>query len=106
MKNTSHGIEVIGFVETTDEFLYLNKIKTGKVERKLATDVLQFVFLGTTGFRFPIANYPTTSACELYVYTHEIIMKLSLYGFTVSAILMDGGINNREFIKCILTPVH
>jgi len=46
-----------GFKEVTDESQFIDSILSGKKEIKLATHVLQFVFLGFTGFRFP-APFP------------------------------------------------
>lgn len=36
-----------------------NVLFSGKTELQLATHVLQFVFLSDSGFRFPIAQFPS-----------------------------------------------
>ena len=50
-------------------------------------------------FVFPVANFPTTTAqaSELYVHVHEAIRLIRYYGFKVTAIMMDGGVQNRDF---------
>ena len=53
---------------------------------KLATHVLQFFFLGDTGFRFPVAHFPCQEcqAAEIYVLVWDIVKHLMRTGFTVS----------------------
>jgi hypothetical protein len=46
----------------------MDQIKSNKRERVLATHVLQFVFLGFTGFRFPFAHFPSTTASATDMY--------------------------------------
>jgi hypothetical protein len=71
----------------------------GKV--KLATHVLQFVFLGHTGFRFPFAHWPTTEASATSLYTHfwKAVYWLLQGGFIVHYCCCDGGSANRSFVK-------
>jgi hypothetical protein len=51
------------------ESLVFDQISSGKKQRILATHALQFLFLGFTGFRFPCAHFPSTTASgyELYL---------------------------------------
>ena len=51
----------------------------------LATHILQFVYLGHTGFKWPVAYYTTTEAqaTELMVLVWRVINTLSTYGFEV-----------------------
>jgi hypothetical protein len=92
---------LVGWVDTTDEGRDIHMIKTKSVNQELATEVFQVSFLGYTGFRFPIAHYPTTgiSAAEIYIIIYDIISKLQSWGFYVDFILQDGGNQNRQFIK-------
>ncbi|KAK3099914.1 hypothetical protein FSP39_011714 [Pinctada imbricata] len=98
-KNGKHYI--IGFKEESD---LMECIKSGKCELKMATHVLQFVFLGFTGFRFPIFHYPTVqaSACDLYLEVWRTIDLLKLFGFTVRYISTDGAETNRDLAKVLL----
>lgn len=93
--------KLIGFVETGVEGESLRTIKSQKVEPILASEVLQVTFLGYTGFRFPIAHYPTNtvSAAELYGIIWDIISELQSWGFIADFILQDGGDQNRQFMK-------
>lgn len=53
-------------------------------EPKLATHVLQFIFLSDTGFRFPIAQFPS-GACtptDLFILFWEGVLKMLETGFT------------------------
>ena len=52
----------------------------------LATHVLQFVFVGNTGFRWPLAYYSTTEAhaSELIDIVWEVINALSSFEFKVN----------------------
>jgi hypothetical protein len=55
----------IGWVDTGNEGDNLRILKEQNVTKKLATDVLQITFLGYTGFRFPVAHYPTDGVIYL-----------------------------------------
>lgn len=56
----------------------------------LAQYVLQFVFVGHTGFRFLVAHWPSIEAtsAELDDHLEQVIDTLHLYGFTVSKCLI------------------
>ena len=51
--------ELVGWIDTGEEAHNLNVLGEKGVNQSLATVVLQFTFLGNSGFRFPIANFPT-----------------------------------------------
>lgn len=55
---------------------------------QIATHILQLVFLGDYGFRFPIAYFATTEAvaAELHIIVWEAIHQLKRRGFTVKYI--------------------
>ena len=52
----------------------------------IAQYIVQFVFVGHSGFRFPVAFWPTTeaTAAELDDHLEEVVDILHLYGFIVS----------------------
>jgi hypothetical protein len=52
--------------------LVFDQISSGKKQRILATHALQFLFLGFTGFRFPCAHFPSTTASGYELYTQNI----------------------------------
>lgn len=93
-----------GFKEVTDESQFIDSILSGKKEIKLATHVLQFVFLGFTGFRFPLFHFPTeqASAPELYLLFWKIVNILSTFGFKIQYVSLDGAQTNRDFAKLLL----
>ena len=75
----------------------MNFLNDHKREVTLAEYVLQFIFLGYDGFRFPFAYYPTkgANAPEMYFLLWDAILKLKQYGFIVDFLIMDGASNNR-----------
>lgn len=68
---------------------------------EVASHVLQFLYLGNEGFRFPFAYYPTCEAspADLYHKFWEAAMILEANGFNVIYGCFDGGENNRSFVK-------
>lgn len=104
LKKKGNGFELVGFVDISDESVLMNKLLTGGNERKLAHHVLQLVFLGNSGFRFPFAHFPvtTTSAPELFLIFWKAIKMLNIYGFTVRYVSLDGAQSNRDFMKMLL----
>ena len=103
LKRTSDGFELIGFVELCEESKYINTLM-GHHTLKLATHVLQLLFLGITGFRFPIAHFPTTQITppELYLIFWKSVQMLGIYGFRVIYTSLDGAQTNRTFMKMLL----
>ena len=93
--------KLVGWVDTGVEGRDLRILKDGHVKRKLATEVFQVIFLGYSGFRFPLLHYPTTgiNASDMSIIIHDTIAQLHDYGFQVDFVLQDGGSENRQFIK-------
>ena len=91
-KNTVDGLVDMGSLA---EDLYL--LNQHKNELRVATHVLQFLFLSYDGFRFPFAYFPSTGAnvSELYLTMWEAIAKLATYDFTIDYVCLDGASNNR-----------
>lgn len=54
-RKQNNDIKLIGFTECTPESIVFDQMKSSKREKTLATHVLQLVFLGFTGFRFPFS---------------------------------------------------
>jgi hypothetical protein len=80
-KKRGGDIQLIAFAECTPESLVFDQISSGKKQRILATHALQFLFLGFTGFRFPCAHFPSTTASgyELYLLLWEAVNMLSSF---------------------------
>ncbi|XP_070556446.1 uncharacterized protein [Ptychodera flava] len=73
----------------------------GNLEVVTATHVLQFVFVGDGGFRYPVAHFPTrecppTTLYRLFLEGVQILLK---GGFHVYWSCCDGGESNRGFIN-------
>ncbi|ELU13368.1 hypothetical protein CAPTEDRAFT_194398 [Capitella teleta] len=72
-----------------------------KSDVQLASHVLQILFLSHSGFRFPVAHYPTheTQAPELFHVIWEAIDKLDDWGFKVEYLCQDGAVANRQLVQ-------
>ena len=72
----------------------------GKDEAIVANQVLQFSFLGNTGFRFPFAHWPTrnTSPGALFFTFWKAVKWLLRNGFEVFYVCLDGSEVNRQFV--------
>ena len=96
-----NGTTLIGLENINPESNALNMLKRGNTDCPLADHVLQLVFLGFSGFRFPIAYYPTylaASATDLNIIFWESVEVIESYGFEVYYTNMDGAITNRQFV--------
>lgn len=94
-------VELSGLVEAGEEGNICNVIRTGKKDKTVGTHVLQMVFLGISGFRFPFSHFITDGiqAPELYTLFWEAVDKLQTFGFNVVYTCMDGAQSNRSFMK-------
>ena len=100
------GISLSGFVDTGKSAMEIRTLNSKEKKQELATDVLQIVFQGYTGFRFPVAHYPTdgVKACDLHCILWEVVSHLHRWGFNIDFIMQDGGRDNRTFIKDCFPP--
>ncbi|XP_033763366.1 uncharacterized protein LOC117344648 [Pecten maximus] len=103
-KKANGTLKLIGFTECTPESVIFDQLKTNKQEKVLATHVLQLVFLGFTGFLFPFAHFPTTTASghELYLLVWKSVNMLSMFDFKIQYISTDGAQSNRDLFKLLL----
>lgn len=99
MKN-GDAVELEGFVDLGPEGNTCKTLRTGKNEKQLGNHVLQFVFVGLSGFRFPFAHFLSNQvqATELHTLFWESIDNLQMYGFDVVFTCMDGASSNRSFL--------
>ncbi|CAG2206495.1 unnamed protein product [Mytilus edulis] len=81
-----------------------DKLKSNKNERILASHALQLVFLGSTGFRFPFAHFPasTASGHELYLLVWQSVNRLMNFGFKIMFVSTDGAQTNRDLFKLLM----
>ena len=65
------GSSLVGLTDSGPEIKMMHAASTGKAESKMANHVLQYIFHGITGFRWPFANYPNTQASpsDLFITT-------------------------------------
>lgn len=77
LKCTGENYELIGFTDTVEEAKSISTIITHKENIQLSSSC---VFLGNTGFRFPLAHFPClqTSASELYLIFWKVVKMLGL----------------------------
>jgi hypothetical protein len=107
LKRIGQEYQLIGFTDCCEESKSM-ALLSGKNDLQLATHVLQFLFIGHTGFRFPVAHFPTVQATpsELYLSFWRLVQMLSLYDFTVTYVSIDGAQSNRSFMKMFLPENH
>ena len=81
--------KLIGWIDTGEENLHAKFLKEKPMKSTLATHVLQVMFVGYTGYRFPVCHYPTcgVKASELHTILCSTIKKLHDWGFFVDYIL-------------------
>lgn len=93
-------VEMVGFSDVGEEGNMCGKLRAGRNEQTMGTHILQLLFLGTTGFRFPFAHFISTNvhASELYSIFWDAVDQLQVYGFTVLYTCMDGAPSNRSFM--------
>ena len=96
MKRNKEDTKLIGLVDLGDENENIENSKP-----QLANHVLQYVFHGLTGFRFPVAHYPTRQANAVSLYTTfwDVVASLHTFGFHTIYSSMDGASTNRSFLK-------
>lgn len=99
--NQGRKSSLYGLVECEADVMLMHNINEGRYENKLANHVMQYLFHGLTGFRWPFANYPTTQFCpaDIFVSTWKCIDSLYEWGFKPIYCCMDGSSNNRTFLK-------
>ncbi|XP_053381363.1 uncharacterized protein LOC128549115 [Mercenaria mercenaria] len=92
-------VELVGLVDVGPEGNMLNTLRMGKKEKHLGTHVLQFIFIGLTGFRFPFGHFVTDNiaAYDIHTLFWDAVAALSMYGFSVIYTSMDGAQSNRTF---------
>ncbi|XP_070556109.1 uncharacterized protein [Ptychodera flava] len=93
--------EVVGLVCLGDENNDMQTLISGQDIAVTATHVLQMVYLGNTGFRFPFAHWPTKEVdpATLYVNFWNAVKWLRKGGFNVTYCCLDGGQANRSFVQ-------
>lgn len=105
MCQSNGEVKLLGFVDMGNEAEYFERMCTGKSEKKLATHVLQFLYIGLNGFRFPFACFPVTQTKtgNLHFLFWKAVQHLNMYGFKVCFVTMDGAQTNRDFLKMFFT---
>ena len=103
MRKVNGKMKLVGLVSLGGEDESRKRICSSSSEDEvtLATHVLQFVFLGHTGFRFPFAHWPTreVSSVTLKEKFWKAVRWLLEGNFRVHYCGSDGGESNRQMIK-------
>ena len=101
MVKCGSGFKLYGFATLGEEAdIQKNLLKSNK-DKVIANYVLQVHFLGFSGFRFPIAHFPSTqaTATELNLIFWNAVELMQSFGFHISYTNMDGALTNRQFLK-------
>ncbi|KAM7437563.1 hypothetical protein ABFA07_012832 [Porites harrisoni] len=98
VKHGKHRL--VGFVDLGEGHDLMTSL-SGKTEPQLATHVLQFIFISDSGFRFPVAQFPSgeCSPSDLYFNFWKGVRKMLEFGFVIYWSIMDGADCNRQFIR-------
>ncbi|XP_014675447.1 PREDICTED: uncharacterized protein LOC106815498, partial [Priapulus caudatus] len=93
--------DFVGVVEEGQFGKVHSMLRKGTCDTELATHELQLMFLGTTGFRFPFAHFPTrcSEAATLYTIAWEAVRWLLKSNFKVIYMCFDGAQINRTFVE-------
>ena len=104
IKRNGDSWMLVGAVDMGSLCSNIDTLINQKKEAKLATHVMQLVFNGFTGFRWPVAYFATSTATahQLYLNIWEAVDVLDDYGFQVDYVMMDGASTNRAFTKMVL----
>jgi len=103
-ENNGGLLEMTGFTDIGQEGDICNKLRNGNCDKLMGTHILQLLFLGLNGFRFPFAHFVTKGiqASEVYGLFWKAIRLLYTYGFKVLYTCMDGAQCNRTFLHVCL----
>ncbi|KXJ24465.1 hypothetical protein AC249_AIPGENE22554 [Exaiptasia diaphana] len=76
--------------------------RKGKDEANVASHLLQFMFIGSTGFKFPVCYFPTIEVDPTTLYHHfwNAVFDVAEFGFKVFLAICDGAQANRTFVQC------
>ncbi|XP_060601671.1 uncharacterized protein LOC132754935, partial [Ruditapes philippinarum] len=96
--------DIVGMMNMGETNNNIKIISDGKKKIQMATHILQFVFHGFTGFRWPVVYFAscTAKAHELYTTFWECVDKLDEFGFTVDYVMLDGASTNRAFLNMLM----
>ena len=99
--------KIVGYVDMGLTCNNLEIIQKKKKEVKMATHVLQFMFAGFNGFRWPVAYFgsSTATAVQIYINYNRAVDILRRHQFTVDYVMMDGASTNRLFTKMVFGDV-
>jgi hypothetical protein len=90
-----------GLIDCEPEVMLMHNLTQNKCENRLANHVMQYMFHGLTGFRWPFCNYPNAQAApaDIFISTWKCIDSLYEWGFMPIYCCMDGSSNNMAFLK-------
>ncbi|KAK3738201.1 hypothetical protein QZH41_012782, partial [Actinostola sp. cb2023] len=99
VKNGKHRL--VGFVDLGEIHENMQQLSGKPAEPQLATHVLQFIFVGDSGFRFPIAQFPSCGCTpsDLFFIFWDGVQMMFETGFQVYWCILDGAEVNRQFVK-------
>ena len=103
MDNKGSCYKLVGSADYGHDGNHIEVIRKGQKSLSLASHVLQLEFLGHTGFKFPLAHFPTVQAEAYHLYTifWDAIRHLNKLEFNVTFCLFDGASANRKFLKML-----
>ncbi|XP_077985881.1 uncharacterized protein LOC144440385 [Glandiceps talaboti] len=95
-----HGkSKLVGIVSLGQDSQEMEILLKGEIKPQTATHVLQFVFVGDGGFRYPVKSTKECPPATLYGVFWEGVQMLLKAGFHIYWSCCDGGERNRGFIN-------
>lgn len=97
IEKNGNVLELTGFTELGEEGENIQQLRKGSKNKIMGTHVLQLLFYGLNGFRFPFAHFVTDNiqASEVYALFWKAVYILFTFGFKVIYTCMDGAQANR-----------
>ena len=97
--------KIVGAVDLGPLVNSLEELKQRKSEVVLATHCFQYLYVSFNSFTWPVCYYGShnVNGHSIYLTFWPLVDTLQSYGFKVHRALMDGGANNCQFSKLILS---
>lgn len=104
ISKTGDSWDIVSMTDMDETNNNIKILADGRKNIQLATHILQYVFHGFTGFRWPVVYFASCNAKahELYTTFWECVDKLDEFGFTTDYVMLDGASTNRAFLNMLM----
>ena len=97
---------IVGAIDLGNTVNSLDEISNEKNKFRMASHCFQYMFVGFSGFRWPVAYFGTdnVNGHSIYLTFWPLVDHLRTFGFSVHGAIMDGSSNNRQFTRLVVNP--